>query len=256
MADVVYISPDSFKEAASPRILGGTGLELAEHQPPPPNWGDYSPVPNSVPVKQTRKICGLHRSTLILAVILIVVVIAAGVGGGVGGSLAVQNAKSNAENSLISNGTSRISTVTITSISTRTLTATGTTGTGTSTSTGSGLVVPTGLLALDCPGLDSEGDQVIAWDASSWTFTPTCGTDYVGADFGAVIVYSFHDCMQACAAHNHFSGTTQCAAVTFSANQTYQIARNFGNCWLKTGTGTQNTAAGDTFVSAVLRSSI
>ncbi|KAI1492022.1 hypothetical protein F5X96DRAFT_668178 [Biscogniauxia mediterranea] len=252
MADV-YISPDSYKEAASPRILCNTGLELAQHQPPPPNWG-YDPVAQtSTPVEQEHRICGLHRSAFILAVILLVVIIAAAVGGGVGGSLAVQNAKTNAASNLTTaDAPTLVSTVTVTR--TATAAATGT-RTGTST-TVSGLTVPTGLLALDCPGLDSEGDQVIAWDRSSWTFTPTCGTDFQGADFGAVVVYSFHDCLQACAAHNHFSGESQCAAVTFSANQTAQIPRNFGNCWLKTGTGTQVSGRGNTFVSAVLRSSI
>ncbi|KAI0594415.1 hypothetical protein F4775DRAFT_574135 [Biscogniauxia sp. FL1348] len=250
----VYISPDSYKETASPRIICNTGMELAQHQPPPPNWGEDPVTQSSAPVEQEDRICGLYRSTFTLAVVLIIVIIVAAVGGGVGGSLAVQNARTNAANVLTTTDSpTPVSTVTVTRTTTRTATGA---ATGTGTSTVSGLSVPTGVVALDCPGLDSQGDQVIAWDQNSWTFRPTCGTDYQGADFGAVIVYSFHDCLQACAAHNHFSGDSHCAAVTFSANQTFQIPRNFGNCWLKTGTGTQRTGMGNTYVSAVLRSAI
>jgi len=35
------------------------------------------------------------------------------------------------------------------------------TGTGTATATSSGIVAPTGLLALDCPGLNNQGNQII-----------------------------------------------------------------------------------------------
>jgi len=95
------------------------------------------------------------------------------------------------------------------------------------------LSVPTGVVKSDCPGIQDE--WAIGLGADSWVFTPSCGIDYNGGDFGAVIVYSFHDCLQACAAHNHFSGKDECNAVSFKANQTSAVPHDYGNCWLKSG---------------------
>ena len=127
--------------------------------------------------------------------------------------------------------------------------------TGGTTTTGSGLVVPTGTLALDCPGLDTQGQQLITLGTRTWRFTPACGTDYGGYDIGAVIVYSFHDCLQACAAHNFFYGVDQCVAVHFTANMASAIASNFGDCWLKNGTSPPATGQGNSVISAILASS-
>jgi len=104
-------------------------------------------------------------------------------------------------------------------------------------------VVPTGTLALDCPNLDSGGQQIITLGSRTWRFRPRCGTNYPGQDIGAVIVYSFHDCLQACAAHNFFTGKDECVAVHFDSIQTRAIPSNFGNCWIKR-TGTQASPGG------------
>lgn len=96
--------------------------------------------------------------------------------------------------------------------------------------------MPTGVLALDCPALDSAGNQKITLGDKTWSFKPSCGTDSGGFDIGAVIVYSFHDCLQACAAHNHFYGEDQCVDAHFSADMAPLIASDYGNCWLKNGT--------------------
>ena len=61
------------------------GLEVAPHQPRPYQYGPAT--------GEHRTICGIARSTFILAIILAVVIVAAAVGGGVGGSVAVSNAK-------------------------------------------------------------------------------------------------------------------------------------------------------------------
>lgn len=71
-----------------------------------------------------------------------------------------------------------------------------------------GLVVPTGVVALDCVGLGV--DQVMTLGSQAWRFSVSCETDYDGDDFGGVIAYSFHDCLLACAAHNYFSGSNAC----------------------------------------------
>ncbi|RYC62240.1 hypothetical protein CHU98_g3958 [Xylaria longipes] len=162
------------------------------------------------------------RATFFLSVVLAVVVIAAAIGGGVGGSLAVQNAK----NACNSKNTGEVAVVTTT------VTAAAA-ATGLATSTSGPLVVPTGVVKLDCPGLTA--DIAISLGADSWGFTPACGIDYSGSDFGAVIAYSFQDCLQACAAHNHFSGNDECMAITFKANQTSSVPKDYGNCWLKDG---------------------
>ena len=139
-----------------------------------------------------------------------------------------------------------------TTSSTGAASSTGTTSsTGTATAT-SGLVVPTGVLALDCPALADAGTQTITLGDSSWHFTPSCGTDFAYHDIGAVIVYSFHDCMQACAAHNHFYGENQCVVAHFSAEMTNAIANDYGNCWLKNATETVIVGRGNLVASAQL----
>ncbi|KAI1747553.1 hypothetical protein F4782DRAFT_520786, partial [Xylaria castorea] len=115
--------------------------------------------------------------------------------------------------------------------------------TGLATSTTEPPVVSTGVVKLDCPGL--AGDIAISLGDKPWVFTPVCGLDYSGSDFAAVIVYSFHDCLQACAAHNHFSGENECSAVTFQANQTQYIPIYYGNCWLKKGDPAGNNVSYD-----------
>lgn len=71
--------------SSTPVPVPYAGLEVAPQQP-----GQYHYGP---PPGEHRRICGIARSTFILAVILVVVIIAAAVGGGVGGSVAVSNAK-------------------------------------------------------------------------------------------------------------------------------------------------------------------
>ncbi|KAI3332493.1 hypothetical protein HD806DRAFT_480764 [Xylariaceae sp. AK1471] len=207
-------SPDSYKEAVSEYHSIQPGLEVAPEQIKPFDQTQAYPAPE-------RTIFGVRRATFFLSLALVIVILVAAVGGGVGGSVAVQNARS----SCISDRAPVTVTTTITAAAA---------ATGAATSTTEPLVVPTGVVKLDCPGLTD--DIAISLGADSWVFTPSCGTDYSGSDFGAVIAYSFNDCLQACAAHNHFSGKDECTALTFKANQTLEIPKDYGNCWLKTGT--------------------
>ncbi|RWA06138.1 hypothetical protein EKO27_g8966 [Xylaria grammica] len=197
------------------------GLELA-HGPTKKPTEAWAQAPAIAPFTPERTIWGVRRATFFLSIALVVVIIAAAVGGGVGGSLAVQNAKS----ACLNNTTSELSIVT----TTVTAAAAATTS---ATSTSGPLVVPTGLVKLDCPGLSD--DIAISLGTRSWVFTPACDIDYSGSDFAAVIAYSFHDCLQACAAHNHFSDADECTAITFRADQTKYIPSDYGNCWLKKG---------------------
>jgi hypothetical protein len=145
------------------------------------------------------------------------------------------------------------SVVTVTTTTTKTASVT---GTATTTGTTEPLVVPTGVVKLDCPG--TTGDMPISLGSNTWVFTPSCGVDYNGGDFAAVIAYSFHDCMQACAAHNYFSGKKECTALTFKANQTEEIPKDYGNCWLKMGKPNGIQTTGDEVnqtIGALLKSS-
>lgn len=128
------------------------------------------------------------------------------------------------------------------------------TATGPTTTT-SGLVVPTGVLALDCPDLDNQGQQIVTLGSTSWRFTPTCGTDYKGNDIGGVVVYSFSDCLMACASHNYWVGQDECKAVHFNADMKSSIEKFYGDCWLKNGTETIIDDRGDLEVTARLVSS-
>jgi len=147
------------------------------------------------------------------------------------------------------------STITTTVATTITATAQATGSGGTATT--SGLVVPTAFLKEVCPDIDAgkQGQQIITLGTKSWRFEPTCGRDYQGDDIGAVIVYSFHDCLQACAAHNYFSGKDECVAVEFWSDMAAAIPDHYGNCWLKNGQGTQYDYGDNMRVAAKLVSS-
>ncbi|KAI0186048.1 hypothetical protein EV127DRAFT_484559 [Xylaria flabelliformis] len=226
---------DSYKETVNKyHPTYANGLEVAPDLPKPL---DQAPV--FYPPVQERTICGIRPVTFFLSIALAVVVIAAAVGGGIGGSLAVQNAKSACSSN--STGGLTVVTTTVTAAAAATGTATST------TSTTEPLVVPTGVVKLDCPGMTD--DIAISLGSNSWVFTPACGIDYSNSDFAAVIVYSFHDCLQACAAHNHFSGQDECSAITFQANQTRFVPANYGNCWLKKGNPAGNKASNESLTA-------
>jgi hypothetical protein len=112
-----------------------------------------------------------------------------------------------------------------------------------------------GTLRLDCPALNGT-TQSIFLGQDSWNFKVTCGMDYNGVtDIMAIITYSFKDCMQACASYNRNHKADQCVALHWSALMDQAIPANYGNCWLKTSTGTQNQGKANTDAAAKLVSS-
>jgi hypothetical protein len=111
--------------------------------------------------------------------------------------------------------------------------------------------VPTGLLALDCPGVDGQ-EQPISLGGKTWKYKVLCGQNISKQDFGAVVVYSLHDCLQACAAHNFYSGKDECKAVHFDTDMPTVIPLYYGNCWLKTATGPTDKGGGGKHAAAVL----
>nr|KAI0389025.1 hypothetical protein F5Y17DRAFT_469997 [Xylariaceae sp. FL0594] len=211
-------APDSYKQAIDSYYQ--QGLEVVPPQAKPQQHAYYQSQGGGYSTAGGAQgtILGMRRPTFFLSLALAVVIIVAAVGGGVGGSMAVENARKSA----CLSGADPAANSTPNSAATSTVTVTATP-----------LSVPLTVVKSDCPGIQDE--VAIGLGSDSWVFKPACGIDYNGGDFGAVIVYSFHDCLQACAAHNHFSGKDVCNAVSFKANQTAAVPTDYGNCWLKSG---------------------
>ena len=112
-----------------------------------------------------------------------------------------------------------------------------------------------GIVPLDCPALNGT-IQTVSLGQNSWDFRITCGLDYNGVtDIVAVISHSFKDCLQACASYNLNHKADQCIALHFAADLDNSVPINFGNCWLKTSTGTPNQGRANTDAAARLVSS-
>ncbi|CAF9925287.1 MAG: hypothetical protein HETSPECPRED_005796 [Heterodermia speciosa] len=64
-------------------------------------------------------------------------------------------------------------------------------------------------------------------------FTIHCKTDYPGSDMLGVWVFTFADCMEACATYNVLRKTPPCYAVTYKFGTSDTEQGGQGNCWLK-----------------------
>ena len=112
-------------------------------------------------------------------------------------------------------------------------------GNGSTSGTNNGaFVAPTDVvLKLDCPALNNTKQTITLGGGSpakTWRFTPYCSADYNGVtDIGAIVVYSFNDCLTACASMNLNAGKNVCVGVEFNADMKNIIPGNYGNCFLK-----------------------
>lgn len=79
--------------------------------------------------------------------------------------------------------------------------------------------------------------------------------DVVGNDIVGVVVYSFADCLRACASHNYITGQDECKAVFFTADMQNWIEQYAGNCFLKNATTGKITDQDDLRATALLVSS-
>ncbi|KAI1263211.1 hypothetical protein F5Y18DRAFT_132757 [Xylariaceae sp. FL1019] len=171
-----------------------------------------------------RTIWGIPLSTFVLAVALVIVVIAAAIGGGVGGSLAVANAKEitlNASSTLVPTPTKVLS------------------STSTTTSSAVYTVETNVVLPLECPGLDAT-PQSSTFAHRTSTFQMHCGREYNYEQDKAIlsiIVYSLHDCLQACVSFNHYVNSDNCTAVKFMS---FVVPDYEANCFMATDTGTSD----------------
>ena len=187
-----------------------------------------------------KRILGMRRTTFILSVLLAVVSVVAGVVGGVAGTMAVDKAKTYvgpvphlANCSILKSAISDCLTSKCPSSS-----SSNSSGSGDSGTPSGAFSAPTDVvLKLDCPNLNNTKQTITLGGGSpakSYVFTPYCSADYNGVtDIGAIIVYSFTDCMQACASMNFNANKNVCVGVEFNADMKKIIPGNYGNCFLK-----------------------
>ncbi|KAI9851398.1 MAG: hypothetical protein M1838_003749 [Thelocarpon superellum] len=186
------------------------------HDPDRKEDGGYGPTS-----PQPRRVCGLRLPTFILSVALIfVIILAAAVGGGVGGSEA---AKEN------NNSNSATATVTVTA---------------TSAAPGATRTAAAGQLKAtsNCTSL---GSNYVSLLEGGWAFDLLCNTDYVGIDMFGVTVFTFQDCMNACASYNRYNGTDACVGVSYVPEWASYTVKPGGDCFLKSQLPAANSPPGN-----------
>ncbi len=85
---------------------------------------------------------------------------------------------------------------------------------------------------------------------TDFVFTSRCGTDYAGQDLLGLYMYSFDDCIEACANWNEQAAgrNASCRAISYDTTMSLPV----GNCFLKpAGVDARERASAD---SAVLES--
>lgn len=95
-------------------------------------------------------------------------------------------------------------------------------------------------LELDCPALD--GNRYITQQASQ-TFQLHCKLEWIYDDMGAIFVYTWQDCVEACSSPNVgavagalpgvTSGAETCQHAMFLADMFSDVYTKHANCWLK-----------------------
>ena len=131
------------------------------------------------------------------------------------------------------------------------------TGSSAPSGTAAEFTAPTDVvIALNCPSIDTSTQVITLGDHIS-TFQINCNTGYNGGgiDILAVTAYSLRDCLRSCASYNLNSNTTNCAAVEFAADLDAVLPNDYGNCFLKFGTGDINKSVDNIHAGAVLVSS-
>lgn len=96
-------------------------------------------------------------------------------------------------------------------------------------------------VALDCPNID--GNTYNTSNGQSWALS--CHLDEYTGDLGAILAYTYQDCIEACAAMNKWQGEERvCSRVQFSSLVAEKMAEDWGNCWLKNGSAYQTSPEG------------
>ncbi|KAK5625281.1 hypothetical protein RRF57_000997 [Xylaria bambusicola] len=208
---------------------------------------------------------GLPLSTLILAIALVILIIAAGIGAGIGASIGTKGSKHSCS-----------SDTTIPSPTTHTPDPVSSAN-ATATSSGVYTVETNVLLPLDCPGLDST-PQTSTFAHRTSTFQMYCHNAYtydmnkailsiVSCSFtpkvsmvrelicNIKVVYTLHDCLQACVSFNHYVNADNCTAAMFFSNLTSKLSESSANCFMATDTDVsslQPDQEGNNLVTALI----
>ncbi|OAL29762.1 hypothetical protein AYO20_09054 [Fonsecaea nubica] len=99
-------------------------------------------------------------------------------------------------------------------------------------------------LALDCPTLDSQS-YPSKWEGQ--LFSLNCDFLYNDGDLASVFVYTWQDCVEACASMNHYAemnggSNTTCIHAVFQAGLDQNVIDWNRNCWLKNNKAVVGTA--------------
>ncbi|KAI0506527.1 hypothetical protein F5B22DRAFT_650639 [Xylaria bambusicola] len=188
---------------------------------------------------------GMPLSTLILAITLIILIIAAGIGAGIGASIGAKGSNQSCS-----------SAATVPSPATSSPDP-ASSANATATSSGVYTVETNVLLPLDCPGLDST-PQTSTFAHRTSTFQMYCRNAYTYDSNKAIlsiVVYTLHDCLQACVSFNHYVNADNCTAAMFFSNLTSTLPESGANCFMATDTDVSSlepSEEGNNLVTALI----
>ncbi|KAI4096817.1 MAG: hypothetical protein LQ339_006901 [Xanthoria mediterranea] len=83
----------------------------------------------------------------------------------------------------------------------------------------------------NCSEIGDEKTYVSAFQ--KMPFTVHCKTDYPGFDILGVWMFTFADCMEACASWNAFRHSPRCYSVSYEPSDAFTEEAGFGNCFFK-----------------------
>ncbi|KAL8671953.1 MAG: hypothetical protein Q9168_003579 [Polycauliona sp. 1 TL-2023] len=83
----------------------------------------------------------------------------------------------------------------------------------------------------NCSDIGDKSTYVSA--LTQMPFTVHCETDYTGSDILGVWIFTFADCMEACASWNSHQNSPRCYAVSYDVSGLFAEERGSGNCFLK-----------------------
>lgn len=85
----------------------------------------------------------------------------------------------------------------------------------------------------NCSAMGTGSTYVSAWTKTP--FTVHCNTDYPGSDILGIWMFTFADCIEACASWNYHQDSPQCYAVSYDYSNEGEFTEQggMGNCFLK-----------------------
>lgn len=209
---------------------------MQDKEPSQAESGQQSP--KHAPRQSQKRLCGLTVRQGVLVLVVTVIAVSAIMGGVIGGVKASKNGAI---------GTTSSAPAISGSTTTSPTSSTSRSGNGGASKTG-GPAAPSplstsGILALDCPGLNGT-QRTTPVGGAAYAFLVLCQTDLVSGsrDIDSSLQYSLDGCLDHCAARNGAAKLPQCQGLTWDANLT-----KYGdfNCFLKTTVTARKPYTGD-----------